>query len=81
MSKYQRYEHHGAQMVVRKDLKGKHREYCLCYDCRYFNSVDRGGSCPTANLLYTVCVTQQLVTPVWECIKFMPVDPDVVIEG
>ena len=30
------YEHHGKQVCVREDLKGKHVDYCLCWTCRWF---------------------------------------------
>jgi len=26
----EQYVHHGAAVSVRSDLKGEHREYCLC---------------------------------------------------
>lgn len=30
------YEHHGTKVKVREDLKGKHRENCLCFRCGVF---------------------------------------------
>ena len=28
-----KYKHHGVNVSVREDLKGKHREHCLCWIC------------------------------------------------
>jgi hypothetical protein len=64
------YEHHGVNVSVREDLKGKHREHCLCYRCRKFNPGKPETNCPIANLLYAVCLAQNVVTPVWECSQF-----------
>lgn len=30
------YEHHGSSVKVREDLKGLHRDYCLCFRCKTF---------------------------------------------
>lgn len=32
------YEHHGRSVKVRKDLKGLHRDYCLCFRCGVFKA-------------------------------------------
>lgn len=65
------YEHHGAQVSVREDLKGQHRAHCLCYSCEKF----QGGSgsengCPIAKKVFALCVDESLVLPVWECPVF-----------
>lgn len=65
-----RYEHHGEIVAVREDLKGKHREYCLCFQCDRFIPEDRERNCRTAELLYAVCRECGLTTPVWECPYF-----------
>lgn len=65
-------QHHGALVSVRQELKGKHRDHCLCYSCDNFKPELRVGNCPIANLIYAVCVAQSVVTPVWECPKFEP---------
>lgn len=64
------YEHHGANVWVRKSLKGRHREHCLCYICDHFNPGSRDTNCPIANALYQICVSQNVTTPVWECAQF-----------
>ena len=72
MSKlYEVYRHHGKAVHVRKDLKGKHWEHCLCGDCAVFNSQDREKNCSIANMLYALCVLHDIVIPVWECPGFI----------
>ena len=66
------YAHHGVQVAVRKDLKGQHRQHCLCYLCEHFIPESRADNCPTANLLYAVCIREGITTPVWECLRFTP---------
>lgn len=63
----EKYEHHGQLVTVRSDLKGKHREYCLCFrDCKYFHP-STIENCPIASALFTICCQHNVVTPVWEC--------------
>lgn len=64
------YSHHGVMVSVRSRLKGRHREFCLCYDCGRFTPEDRLHNCRIANVLYEVCCLAGVVTPVWECPKF-----------
>jgi len=66
-----RYEHHGKTVSVREDLKGRHRDYCLCYHCAWFQPQDPTLNCRIANLLFSICQGHNIVTPVWECAKFM----------
>jgi len=66
------YNHHGMEVAVYKDLKGQHRNHCLCYDCEEF----KGGSlneegCPLAREVFGLCVEHNLVLPVWECPIFV----------
>jgi hypothetical protein len=62
---YEQYEHHGKLVWVRNDLKGKHRENCLCFSCAKLNIKDREKNCPIANALYDLCVQFNLTTPVF----------------
>lgn len=64
------YDHHGATVFVRKDLKGEHRKHCLCYDCAEFKPGVPEENCPIANMIYALCIALDVVTPVWECPKF-----------
>ena len=72
MVHYDSYEHHGATVMVRRDLAGKHREHCLCHSCVHFHPAVRERNCKMASVLYAICVAWNLVTPVWECPKFIP---------
>jgi len=65
------YEHYGREVAVRSDLRGKHREFCLCWQCGFFHPEDRELNCPIANLVYAVCMRENLVLPVWECPLFI----------
>jgi len=64
------YLHHGNYVSVRTDLKGKYKEYCLCYSCNKFYPEDRKKNCPIANAVYELCVLMNIVAPVWECKEF-----------
>ena len=68
--RFMRYEHHGDSVWVRKDLKGQHREHCLCYDCGAYKPLDPRANCPIAEDVYELDGRHNLVTPVWECPRF-----------
>jgi len=73
--RFERYEHHGQEVAVRADLKGRHREHCLCFSCEKFSITDSPEEkCPIANLLYAVCIQTGITAPVWECPAFTPGD-------
>jgi len=61
------YEHHGQIVKVRKDLKGKHRQHCLCHQCSHFHPAKREFNCKIANDNFALCVKYGVTTPVWEC--------------
>ena len=68
---FEKYKHHGKVYVwVRSDLKGEHRNHCLCFDCSRFHPGSE-GNCPVAQRLFYFCVENDVVTPVWECPKFV----------
>lgn len=71
MKKYEQYEHHGKKVWVRSDLKGTHREHCLCHSCAKFNIKSREDNCPIANMLFSVCILVNVTTPVFECPNFV----------
>lgn len=64
-----KYEHHGVNVSVREDLKGKHRDFCLCYLCARFKP-GTDEHCEVAKAVYENCVKLGVVTPMWECPKF-----------
>lgn len=71
MQKYEQYEHHDTKVWVKPELKGKHREHCLCFDCKYFHP-GKDWNCKIAKAIYANCVEFNVVTPVWECPSFRP---------
>ena len=76
MSKFEQYEHHNALVWVRKDLRGKHTDNCLCFSCASFNPGPPETNCPKANLNYAVCLAFDMVLPVYECPDFIPSDDE-----
>lgn len=71
VARYIQYIHHGLIAWVRSDLKGTHRDNCMCYDCVNFNPGVPEENCPIANLLYGVCLAEGIVAPVYECPEFV----------
>lgn len=66
----ERYDHHGRDVAVITDLRGKHREHCLCYRaCRHFRP-GQPNHCEIASANYALCREHGLVTPVYECPKY-----------
>ena len=72
MKEYVKYEHWEGkpEVWVRKDLRGRHREYCLCHSCAKFDPEDRENNCPIARANYAMCVEFNMTIPVWECPYF-----------
>ena len=68
--KIMEYVHHDAKVKVRRELKGKHRDYCLCHICGSFDPDDRDENCCIANAIFENCKKFNVVTPVWECPNF-----------
>lgn len=69
-SRIVKYVHHGREVSVRECLKGRHRDHCLCHQCKHLNIEEREKNCPAANRLYQFCVEENKVTPVFECADF-----------
>jgi len=65
------YDHHGWYNAVRSDLKGSHVANCLCYSCVGFNPGTPEDNCPVANMIYATCLVTGVVTPVYECPRFI----------
>ena len=68
-----KYKHHGVEVSVGKYLKGNHKEYCLCYLCKSFKPKpeDDNSNCAIAKSLFKLDCLHHIVTPVWECPKFI----------
>jgi len=60
------YEHHGRRVAVDEELKGKHKEHCLCFRCARF-SFNGEDNCKLAELNFANCRINDMVLPVWEC--------------
>ena len=73
MPEIEQYEHHGNKVWVRSDLKGKHREHCLCFSCQKFSPNNDLTNCLKARRIFKTCVDFGLVTPVWECPDYFPI--------
>lgn len=69
---YEKYKHHGTEVYVKTDLRGRHREHCLCHKCDEFKPGTL-FNCPIAQAIYKNCVAFNIVTPMWECPKFKEV--------
>lgn len=67
---FEQYSHHDIAMWVRKNLKGKHRLLCMCYNCESFHPCKQ-NNCPKAQELYRFDVQNSMVTPVLECRDFI----------
>jgi len=70
MGKIVGYLHHGLYVFVDEELKGKHREHCLCFRCEHFTPEDREGNCRLAELNFANCRLNNMVLPVYECHEF-----------
>lgn len=71
---YTNYQHHFTNVWVRADLQGRHRQHCLCYNCKAFRPKDRDDNCDIANAVFANCIKFGIVTPVWECPMFVEQD-------
>ena len=60
---YKTYTHHDTTVTVRSDLKGKHREHCLCFSCQHFKP-NETDNCPIAKTVFDTCVLYNIVSPV-----------------
>jgi len=72
----EQYEHHGHTVSVQTDLRGRHRDHCLCCRCDHFHP-GQIDNCRIAAALYEICCGKiddmMVVTPVWECEAFRPI--------
>jgi len=66
----EKYNHHGRDVWVRSDLKGRHGEHCLCFSCHKFSFDDKDRNCKIARANFANCVEFGITTPVWECPEY-----------
>ena len=70
MGKIEVYQHHGTPVFVDEELKGKHREHCLCFrGCVRFKP-GMPENCPIAQDTFENCVKHDIVTPMYECPEY-----------
>jgi hypothetical protein len=69
--KFVQYEHHGKIVWVFSELKGLHRQHCLCHFCEKFNPGIPEENCLLANLNFAVCLQTGMLLPVYECPEFV----------
>jgi len=65
----ERYEHHGRNVAVFTERKGKHKEHCLCFSCAKFHP-GTPENCHIAQATYENCVRYGTTTPMYECPDF-----------
>lgn len=73
---FEQYRHHGELVWVNKELKGRHREHCLCFDCVHLEPGQK-HNCKYAQELFEFCQKYGMVTPVFEC-KYFSLDHEMV---
>jgi hypothetical protein len=66
-----KFDHHGAIVSCREDLKGKHREYCLCFQCDKLFVDDLDKNCKIAQALFRLDILAEITTPVFYCKEFV----------
>ena len=64
---YEKYERNGKTAWVRSDLKGKQKEYCMCWDCKKFNPTTDDKGCSIIKNVLSLANNSNIVLPVWEC--------------
>ena len=66
--KTEKYQHHDRTVHVVSEVKGKHREHCLCHSCGKFKP-GKSDNCVYAQHNYTFCLMPggPMVVPVYEC--------------
>ena len=67
---YENYARSGKQAWVRSDLKGRQKEFCMCWDCRTFQPEAADKGCPTILGVLKMAAEKNIVLPVWECGEF-----------
>jgi hypothetical protein len=67
----ERYVHHGLEVSVLSHVRGKHRDSCLCFaNCANFKP-GQADNCEIAEENFAMCKKHGLVTPVFECPKYV----------
>ena len=67
---YEQYEKNGQSVWVRQDLKGRQKEFCMCWDCNSFKPEAADKGCLIIRDVLALASQKAIVLPVWECPKF-----------
>lgn len=67
---YENYEKYSKKAWVRSDLKGKQKEFCMCWDCENFEPETDDKGCDIIKNVLTMATERNIVLPVWECGEF-----------
>lgn len=70
IQRVERYEHHGREVAVIADGKGKHRERCLCFNACDFFKPGEPDHCEIAKANFELCQAHGIVAPVGECPRY-----------
>lgn len=70
---FEKYTKFNKEFHVQSDLKGKHKEHCLCYSCDLFHPENtlEFPNCYLAQGLFQYNINNTITTPVWECGDFI----------
>jgi hypothetical protein len=67
---YEQYEKNNKKVWVRADLKGKQKEFCMCWDCQHFKPDTADKGCKIIKTVLDLATEKTIVLPVWECVSF-----------
>jgi len=67
-----KYFHHDCEVSTFVEMKGRHREFCLCHNfCKHFKPGEP-DNCEIAEKNFALCVEHCVTTPVIECPMYEP---------
>jgi len=64
---YENYERNNKKAWVRSDLKGKQKEFCMCWDCMKFKPETDDKGCNIIKNVLSMATERNIILPVWEC--------------
>jgi len=68
---YEQYEKKGKKVWVKKELKERQKEFCMCWDCQKFKPEIEDKGCSIIKEVLELAVKKSIVLPVWECELFI----------
>jgi len=71
-----KFKHHDVEVYSFRHLQGKHREYCLCYQCENLHLENIEKNCKIASLLFQMDILCEITTPVFYCKEFKPINKE-----